>query len=87
MKRYILFGGEDYYPGGGWTDYVDAFETADEAHALGKARFKEYQWFHIADTHTGKIIEVVDPGERWWGETGWKYNETEKRMYVESEKD
>ena len=29
----LLFAGQDYYPGGGWCDYVASFPTVDEAKA------------------------------------------------------
>ena len=30
MKRYIMFGGETYYPRGGAEDYINEFDTIEE---------------------------------------------------------
>jgi hypothetical protein len=50
MKRYLLFGGENYYPGGGWHDFKGSYPTREEAQAAGKALTSErYQWFHVID--------------------------------------
>ena len=27
MKRYLLFAGQDYYPKGGFTDFVDSYDS------------------------------------------------------------
>jgi hypothetical protein len=31
MKRYLLIAGYDYYPGAGTTDWVDSFDSYEEA--------------------------------------------------------
>lgn len=36
VKRFLVFGFEQYYPSGGWSDYLDSFETAEEAEAFAK---------------------------------------------------
>lgn len=58
MKRYLLFAG-NYYEGeiGGWQDFIDIFNTVEEAKAVGKARseitgIKRYDWFHVVDIQT-----------------------------------
>ena len=58
-KRYILFAGEAYYPAGGWDDYIASFETLEEAKAAEKEKMKGYQydWSHVVDLHTGRIVE------------------------------
>lgn len=30
-KKYLLIGGEEYYPAGGFNDYVGAFDSQEEA--------------------------------------------------------
>lgn len=48
MKRYAVFKGSDYYPIGGWGDFVQAFETLEEARAELK-RPPVHNWSHIVD--------------------------------------
>jgi len=49
MKRYLLFAGYDYYPAGGWGDFIEAFPTFEEA-AVGRATYeKKRDWIHIVD--------------------------------------
>jgi hypothetical protein len=31
VKRYLLFTYEDYYPGGGWSDFRGSFDTPEDA--------------------------------------------------------
>jgi hypothetical protein len=33
MKRYLVFAWDDYYPAGGWGDFVGAFDDLDAAKA------------------------------------------------------
>lgn len=35
-KPFALFGGDNYYPGGGMTDFAGTFATVDEAVEAGK---------------------------------------------------
>lgn len=48
VKRYVVFGSESYYPGGGWSDFVNSFDTKEEA-------FKCADDFHLK-----KHPEVID---------------------------
>ena len=66
MKRYMLFGGMCYYPSGGWEDYVGAFhlftkaqERADKPKHEGDL-YPEFDWAHIVDMTTFKIISLRD---------------------------
>jgi hypothetical protein len=56
MRRYLLFGGDTYYPIGGWDDYQgsynDIYEAADAAE---KAR--AWDWYHIVDSTDGQIVK------------------------------
>lgn len=58
MKRYIAFAGLTCYPNGGWDDFVLDADTEAEA----KAAFviikdnNSYDWWHIVDTETKKIV-------------------------------
>ena len=61
MKRYLLFTGENYYPRGGWKDFVASFDIVEEA--CKDERIQDlpgkynYGWYHIVDTTTGKIVK------------------------------
>lgn len=63
MKRYLLFHGSDYYPGGGWDDFEGAYDTAEEARAKGNSLMEptpgqsRWRWFHIVDTTTMQILQ------------------------------
>lgn len=62
VERYLLFSGENYYPGGGWRDFDGAYETLDEA----KERVSLFRrngngdnrrnWWHIVDVETCKVV-------------------------------
>lgn len=54
--RYLVFAGNDEIEGGG-NEFIEAFETKREAHALMET-FEgdpEYTWHHILDIITGDI--------------------------------
>lgn len=56
LKRYLVFTGPSYYPGGGWDDYVGTFDTYAEALAASRipepGHLSPPDWAHIIDTHT-----------------------------------
>jgi len=56
MSNYLLFSGSDYYPCGGWEDFISAHETLEEAHKAGLALY-EPDWWHVVDT---TIMHIVD---------------------------
>ena len=56
MKRYLMFGFDTYYPGGGMNDFLFDFDNVDEM----KEKIKEYNdkhWkcenYNALDTKTG----------------------------------
>lgn len=55
MKRFLLFGGDNYYPGGGWGDFIDHFDNASDAFAKGDTR-TDWQWFQVVDVTIMKEI-------------------------------
>lgn len=55
MQRYLLFGGDQYYPNGGWHDYHGDFPSTKAA--LREAAAWGWDWYHIVDSHTGEIVE------------------------------
>jgi hypothetical protein len=56
LKRYLVFAGDSYYPGGGWEDFVDSFDSLDEAHASAATAQEKSDWSHVVDTHTGQVV-------------------------------
>lgn len=58
MKRYAVFSYEHYYPGGGWNDFENSFDTVDEARDFKVLPSSEYK--QIIDLQTGEEIE--NPG-------------------------
>ena len=55
MSRYLLFAGDNYYPGGGWEDYVDSYNSVAEAIAALGADSRKRDWFHVVDSQTGNV--------------------------------
>lgn len=57
MKKYHLFAGYNYYPGGGMCDYQGSFDTYEEAEKEGKERIKKgFDWYNVATTDgNGKL--------------------------------
>jgi hypothetical protein len=62
MKRYFLFVFASYYPAGGWDDFVESFDSIDEAKTHPDARPSEGQ-AHIVDSLNGeKVWELWNNG-------------------------
>ena len=60
MKRYLMFGFDTYYPGGGMNDFIFDFDTVDEMKKeikkINKNKHWEFQNYNAIDTETGKIF-------------------------------
>ena len=54
MKRFLLFGGDCYYPCGGWDDFVSDFETLHDAEAAVEQLPED--WHQIVDTKGMRIV-------------------------------
>lgn len=55
MKRFLLFGGDTYYPRGGMDDFKGDYDTIDEA--KNEALLKRYcDWIHIYDQETRQFV-------------------------------
>jgi len=55
LKRYLVFVGSDFYPGGGWEDFVGSFATKEEALAYAGEKVhstKYLGWSQIIDLET-----------------------------------
>lgn len=57
MKKYLLFGGDNYYPSGGWNDFVDSFDTILEAMAKMDIAKWEWDWAQIVNTATEEVTQ------------------------------
>lgn len=66
MKRYLLFGGNNYYPLGGWGDFKESFDSIEEAKTVAEERiysdceYWDLEWFHIVDTNTWETVMAVN---------------------------
>lgn len=52
LKRYIGFGFESYYPGGGWNDFIGSFDSIEEAYAHSEV-------CQVVDLTVGEVVECV----------------------------
>lgn len=58
-KRFLLFGGDRYYPLGGWFDIYKGYDTLKEAVADAKQTFRDapdYEWWHVYDQKLKKVV-------------------------------
>lgn len=53
-KRYLVFCYDQYYPGGGWSDFQGSFETLEEAKAFKPSMNFDYK--DIVDLETMEVI-------------------------------
>lgn len=58
VKRFALFCFPSFYPGGGWSDFVDSFESISEALQSQEAKASEH--IQIIDLQTGEEISKVE---------------------------
>lgn len=58
MKRFLVFTGDTYYPGGGWSDFSGSFDTLDEAKkgAVAKMHLDHEDWAHVVDSEDSKVV-------------------------------
>ena len=70
LKRYLLFAGDYYYPSGGMNDFVDSFDSIEEAVAQHDKNFID-SWKHVYDCVEVRTVLVFDLN------TGWKEYEKE----------
>ncbi len=56
MKKYLVFAGSTYYPMGGWNDFRTSFHSIDEAKNYLLDTQKQYDWYHIIDSETYRIV-------------------------------
>jgi hypothetical protein len=61
MKRYLIFGGENYYAKGGFHDFLSSHDNLGAA-ALCAQQYDGYdvEWWHIFDSETKTIVAHSD---------------------------
>lgn len=70
MKRYLLFGGNQYYPRGGAWDFVESHDTIDDAEAAGDKMIGAHSqmWATIAviDGDAMRTVRYRNSGLPWY---------------------
>lgn len=56
VQRYLVFRGDEYYPSGGWGDFLGSWANLEDARK--RLQHDKPEWWHIVDIETGKIIEA-----------------------------
>lgn len=56
MKRYLLFCGYTYYPGGGWEDFVGTYDTVREC--ILALIDTHSDWYQIVDSQIMREIRI-----------------------------
>ena len=53
VHRYLVFAGPDYYPAGGWGDFIGNFESKEDALKAAKLDGSNLRdWSQVIDTET-----------------------------------
>jgi hypothetical protein len=53
---FLVFTGEEYYPGGGWSDFQGTAETVEAARTKVEAVMGNDDWYQIVDGGSLKIV-------------------------------
>lgn len=54
MKRYLAFGGDEFYSQGGWGDFKESFDDVETAKTF---LLKEsLDWWHVIDSTDGSYV-------------------------------
>lgn len=60
-RRFMLFGGDHYYPSGGIDDLHGSYETLETAMMHATTSFgDDYTWWNIIDLETGQVWRKYD---------------------------
>ena len=63
LEKFALFAGQNYYPGGGWEDFVGMYESLEEAreafYKSGKDSVIPYEWGHVVDLENQVVVWQV----------------------------
>jgi hypothetical protein len=67
MKRYLLFAGDNYYPTGGWEDFICDGDSIEELQALRSWGKDLYDWElkidharWLCESSSGQWLHIVD---------------------------
>jgi hypothetical protein len=61
MKRYMVFGGDYYYPRGGMNDLLESCDSVEEVRScLADWLDREHKWFHVIDRQTWDRLSDLD---------------------------
>lgn len=52
--RYFLFGGDHYYPQGGWSDFLGAFPSVEAAKE--RVLTLPVEWWEVVDSETLTVV-------------------------------
>ncbi len=70
MKEFLLFAWPHYYPGGGWNDYEDSYDTLEEAKAaaspVSKRGKEKLIQDHVQIVYKGEVVAVREAPETKW---------------------
>lgn len=67
LKRYLLFAGHNYYPNGGWSDFVCSFDSIEECqkHFDTDDSLYPFEWAQIVDVAEEVVVlaksQMQDP--------------------------
>lgn len=53
--RFLLFGGDTYYPLGGWADFKGSFPNVKQA--VAEAARWGWGWYQVVDLSSGEMID------------------------------
>lgn len=55
---YLIFAGDNYYPRGGFGDFIGRADTLEDAMAAAGAggEYGQYDWWQIVDSRTMQIV-------------------------------
>lgn len=59
MKRYLVFIGDHYYPGGGFIDFDSDYDSEKDAIDKAKSIDDEDQWAHVYDIEERKEVFAI----------------------------
>lgn len=73
MSTFLLFGGQHYYPVGGWNDFIFAGSLEEcKAQFTNWEDSRGFDWVHIVDLSTKEKILVADGGGDSWRQVIWR---------------
>lgn len=83
LKRFLVFKGDHYYPGGGWRDFRGDFEYLEDALVWIQSAPADSSgsWAHVYDIEQKKVVVrqvstgsernwTQDVGNAYWGQPG-----------------